>query len=218
MKRRHDRSQPARKRRKLSRLEASSIVLHASCEAATSPAQARPRDESVGELLTCAVCCGPFRDCVAIVPCGHLFCHECVVTWTSVSKKHTCPTCRSSFVAPPVRIRAMDEVLAQLVSPAIGGESSEAESSRDAGACHVCSGAIEKRPECELCASGVSMCMGCADAYMGRCDACERWFCDACAGRECRWCRLRGNPSKHVCADCTQSALSQCPSPLNGGL
>eukprot|EP00966_Prymnesium_polylepis_P061466 1426442-Prymnesium_polylepis.1 len=163
--------------------------------------------DAVSDVLKCAVCVGPLRQCVALVPCGHLFCKQCIDRWSRAREgNNTCPTCRARATADPVPLRAVDELQLLLhdgVHPS---------------PCSVCAGSIAEPSLCELCDTAVPMCPSCAEAWMGRCDDCERWFCDACAGRQCRWCRLRSHPSSHVCSDCTQSTLSQCPSPLNGGL
>ena len=166
--------------------------------------------QQMSDVLTCAVCCGPLQQCVAFVPCGHLYCEQCISAWT----RGTCPTCRTNATAPPMRLRSVDELVQCL------GAASSAGEAKDGGSapCSVCSEQIVEPPTCELCEATVAMCASCAEAYMGRCDSCERWFCDSCAGRECRWCRLRGYSSHHVCRSCRRLALSQCPSPLQGGM
>jgi hypothetical protein len=192
------------KKRRRQRREAQSAE-----SAAAAELNARVRD-----ILTCAICVGPLRRCVTLVPCGHLFCKACISSWARLNAHSTCPICRASASASPVPLRAVDEL--QRLLP---GSSTEP-TGDIAGqvACSTCAGAILEPSLCELCESEVPMCATCAEKHMGRCDDCERWFCDNCAGRHCRWCRLRGHPSTHVCWDCTYSGLGQCPSPLNGGL
>ena len=167
----------------------------------------------IREVLTCAICVGPLRQCVTLVPCGHLFCKGCIASWARLNAHSTCPICRSSSVTKPVPLRAVDEVSKLLLGHGTG-PADETPSTT----CSTCAEPITEPSPCELCEHEVPMCPSCAEAYMGRCDDCERWFCDDCAGRHCRWCRLRGHPSTHVCWDCTHSSLGQCPSPLNGGL
>ena len=167
--------------------------------------------KQMSDVLTCAVCCGPLKRCVAFVPCGHLYCEQCISAWHGA-----CPTCRAIATAQPTRLRSVDELI-RCLGP---GSSAVEEVMDDAGssACSLCSEQTAELPTCELCEAAVAMCISCAEAYMGRCDNCERWFCDLCSGRECWWCRLRGYSSNHVCRSCTRYALSQCPSPLQGGM
>eukprot|EP00435_Cladocopium_sp_Y103_P020712 s1596_g5.t1 len=63
----------------------------------------------------CPICCGLFRQCVALIPCGHAFCKACVQAWLKQSP--SCPTCRSSVEDGQwVRVRVVDEDKTTLLS------------------------------------------------------------------------------------------------------
>jgi hypothetical protein len=54
-----------------------------------------PLPETIYECRECPICCLDFeenQDCVAYMPCGHIFCSECVMKTIKVKK--CCPTCR----------------------------------------------------------------------------------------------------------------------------
>eukprot|EP00747_Dinoflagellata_sp_TGD_P179357 gnl/TRDRNA2_/TRDRNA2_30037_c0_seq2.p1 gnl/TRDRNA2_/TRDRNA2_30037_c0~~gnl/TRDRNA2_/TRDRNA2_30037_c0_seq2.p1 ORF type:complete len:212 (-),score=22.22 gnl/TRDRNA2_/TRDRNA2_30037_c0_seq2:69-704(-) len=50
---------------------------------------------------TCAICLSDFApdDVVALLPCYHVYCEQCVIAWVSSgsSHSHKCPSCRSTF-------------------------------------------------------------------------------------------------------------------------
>ena len=56
----------------------------------------------------------------SVVPCGHMFCGECLSTW--LQRTHTCPKCRSAATAPPVRAIAVDNILETLVEKTMSAE------------------------------------------------------------------------------------------------
>lgn len=55
---------------------------------------------------SCGCCLGEFDDAdgVILLPCYHVFCDECILSWamSSALGSHSCPTCRASFVKDPV--------------------------------------------------------------------------------------------------------------------
>jgi hypothetical protein len=57
-----------------------------------SSAVARRERESVLDAVTCSVCSHPMSDAHNL-PCGHLFCKSCVLTW--LASHATCPSCRA---------------------------------------------------------------------------------------------------------------------------
>ena len=56
----------------------------------------------------------------SVVPCGHMFCGECLSTW--LQRNPTCPKCRSAATAPPVRAIAVDNILETLVEKNMSAE------------------------------------------------------------------------------------------------
>ena len=51
--------------------------------------------EGLEDSMLCTVCMERGLD-VALVPCGHMFCKECVEEWTKQSSG-ICPSCNQSF-------------------------------------------------------------------------------------------------------------------------
>jgi len=53
---------------------------------------------------TCGCCLGEFEDHdgVTLLPCYHVFCDECILSWamSSATGSHRCPMCRASFSTP----------------------------------------------------------------------------------------------------------------------
>uniref|UniRef100_A0A1A8CAI7 Tripartite motif containing 25 n=1 Tax=Nothobranchius kadleci TaxID=1051664 RepID=A0A1A8CAI7_NOTKA len=53
---------------------------------------------SLEEDLTCSICLSTF-DCPVTIPCGHNFCHDCLLaTWKD---SYSCPQCRTLFATKP---------------------------------------------------------------------------------------------------------------------
>ncbi|NXG08598.1 TRI59 protein, partial [Sakesphorus luctuosus] len=65
--------------------------------------------ERLEEELTCAVCCGIFRD-PRVLPCSHTFCRECLqgVLQLSPLSRLRCPSCRAVLDLPaPTALQAL---------------------------------------------------------------------------------------------------------------
>lgn len=66
------------------------------------------RDQIEEDLLTCSICCEPFRKPRAL-PCLHTYCEDCLTTFL-VENNHIptgvfpCPVCRSPTPIPPTGV------------------------------------------------------------------------------------------------------------------
>ncbi|CAJ1364351.1 unnamed protein product [Effrenium voratum] len=51
------------------------------------------------KLEGCCICMDEEPECKALLPCGHVFCEDCIAHWAVSGSKesHTCPVCRSPF-------------------------------------------------------------------------------------------------------------------------
>ena len=67
--------------------------------------------DDVNEEFTCPICQELVVAAYMMVPCGHMFCGECLSGW--LTNKQDCPTCRQKCTAPPVRQNAVDNVIAK---------------------------------------------------------------------------------------------------------
>ena len=56
----------------------------------------------------------------SVVPCGHMFCGECLSTW--LQRNPSCPKCRSTATAPPVRTIAVDNVIETVLEKSMSVE------------------------------------------------------------------------------------------------
>lgn len=73
---------------------------------------------AVKSEFSCAICQEMLVHCVSMVPCGHMFCGECLAGW--LSNKRDCPVCRSEATAPPISNSAVDnctELLEKQLAP-----------------------------------------------------------------------------------------------------
>ena len=71
------------------------------------PAAPQPRESATAEAeeqnslledeFACKICQELTVACHSLVPCGHMFCGECLDKWLAV--KENCPTCRSACLA-----------------------------------------------------------------------------------------------------------------------
>ncbi|KAL3144819.1 hypothetical protein ABBQ38_001928 [Trebouxia sp. C0009 RCD-2024] len=68
----------------------------------------------------CTICRDFMVATHSVVPCGHMFCGECLCEW--LQKNPTCPKCRAAATAPPVRTMAVDNVLESLVEKGMSKE------------------------------------------------------------------------------------------------
>jgi hypothetical protein len=92
----------------------------------TAAAKAAPPGafDALKAQFGCPVCCELCVATHALVPCGHLFCGECIGSW--LHTKRDCPSCRQACTAPPVRQVAIDGAV-----EAVPLEPDEAETRRD---------------------------------------------------------------------------------------
>ncbi|XP_076455440.1 E3 ubiquitin-protein ligase TRIM56-like [Babylonia areolata] len=58
-------------------------------------ASAFPADSD--DSLTCSVCHNYFKN-PKLLPCGHLMCHDCILSWLESKESAGCPLCRASVV------------------------------------------------------------------------------------------------------------------------
>ncbi|XP_076455439.1 uncharacterized protein LOC143290010 [Babylonia areolata] len=58
-------------------------------------ASAFPADSD--DSLTCSVCHDYFKN-PKLLPCGHLMCHDCILSWLESKESAGCPLCRASVV------------------------------------------------------------------------------------------------------------------------
>lgn len=60
----------------------------------------------------CPICQDLVAPAYAMVPCGHVYCGECLAGW--LDNKRDCPTCRQKVTAPPVRQTVIDGCIAAM--------------------------------------------------------------------------------------------------------
>lgn len=63
----------------------------------TSRGGSSARDEPAPDLAStgpsCPICLDDLEDAASAHPCGHTFCHECILVW--VRQRNRCPLCRA---------------------------------------------------------------------------------------------------------------------------
>eukprot|EP00873_Tetraselmis_striata_P034562 jgi/Tetstr1/454826/TSEL_041706.t1 len=72
--------------------------------------------QALENSLECVVCrewmVGPH----SLVPCGHMFCGNCIHEWTMHHPHNpSCPSCRSTISAPPVKCLPVDNIISDIV-------------------------------------------------------------------------------------------------------
>jgi hypothetical protein len=61
----------------------------------------------------CAYCWGPYdkdHPAIRVLPCNHVFGHECLLLMTEAPNGGHCPICRASFFRPPLRRLLLDRL------------------------------------------------------------------------------------------------------------
>eukprot|EP00727_Mastigamoeba_balamuthi_P006763 m51a1_g2707 hypothetical protein (222) ;mRNA; f:816293-817054 len=75
------------------------------------PAPARPRQQRIGRApdadATCAICLGPVTAPVEVIPCGHIYCAECIAAYWNSTPRLTRMLC-------PLDRRPVDMILPSL--------------------------------------------------------------------------------------------------------
>ncbi|KAI0675587.1 hypothetical protein C8Q78DRAFT_963034 [Trametes maxima] len=73
-------------------------------------------------MPTCVVCLDTLKD-PAVLPCGHVFCFECVVrlvrSVTPYTTNHHCPTCKHQYTVSNVDPNLVPHHLRQYITPAV---------------------------------------------------------------------------------------------------
>ncbi|KAI0367604.1 hypothetical protein BV20DRAFT_551588 [Pilatotrama ljubarskyi] len=73
-------------------------------------------------MPTCVVCLEALKDPAAL-PCGHVFCYDCVIrlirSVTPYTTNHFCPTCKQPYVITNVDPTLVPHHLRQHITPAI---------------------------------------------------------------------------------------------------
>lgn len=61
----------------------------------TSRGGSSPPDEPAPDLAaaSCPICLDDLEDAASAIPCGHIYCHECILVW--VRQRNRCPLCRA---------------------------------------------------------------------------------------------------------------------------
>lgn len=186
-------------------------------------ASIRQRLEECQVQAICPVCRGPTRQCVALVPCGHAFCQECVAQWLKTGSGK-CPCCREQLNERTkwLRLRVMDDIMGSLSSALAATALAKCEekpneeqvnpvtpSVRPKRRCRSCDKAC-KRSCCHVCKYRLDICGACAEEEgVQRCEECQGFFCgEWCGARPCCFCS-----KAHVCSSCWKSPLRRCPRP-----
>eukprot|EP00884_Botryococcus_braunii_P003041 jgi/Botrbrau1/12738/Bobra.67_1s0097.1 len=82
-------------------------------DAASSRGPSPPWHEMLASEMLCPICLRWMASSHACVPCGHIFCSDCLLRWLMNSP--TCPCCRSRAIAPVPCLKL--DVLADLLAP-----------------------------------------------------------------------------------------------------
>nr|KAG5714363.1 hypothetical protein BaRGS_018580 [Batillaria attramentaria] len=109
--------------------------------------------------MECAVCHEEYTD-PKILPCAHLLCHNCLVSWLKTHDDAQCPLCRSAIVDPKERGAKSCEELAKAL-PTDVTMATLVDSARTLGKDHVCC-------VCDDVAA-TSICLECGDMFCQSC-------------------------------------------------
>lgn len=187
------------------------------------PDRAKEMVETCEPGIMCPICRNMLSNSVAVVPCGHTFCEECVTAWLDMHE--CCPTCRThaSKKTPTIRVRIVDELVQSIAQKsrnsvqevveevsdlAATKANGDANDTNEAEMCNSCHSALASEV-CGPCGSSLGLCRACAQIEAWQCENCEYWFCsDWCSAKPCVYCNRA-----HVCRLCSWSTLRKCPRP-----
>nr|KAG5686485.1 hypothetical protein BaRGS_018737 [Batillaria attramentaria] len=109
--------------------------------------------------MECAVCHEEFTD-PKILPCAHLICRDCLVTWLKSDNADQCPLCRCAIVDPAKRASKSREDIADAL-PSDLAMAALVESARILSKDHVCRVCVK--------VAATSICLHCGDMYCQSC-------------------------------------------------
>ncbi|KAI0741808.1 hypothetical protein C8Q80DRAFT_1110072 [Daedaleopsis nitida] len=73
-------------------------------------------------MPTCIVCLNTLKDPAAL-PCGHVFCHDCIIrlirSITPYTTNHFCPTCRQPYTISNVDPKLVPHHLRSYITPSV---------------------------------------------------------------------------------------------------
>nr|KAG5707956.1 hypothetical protein BaRGS_025094 [Batillaria attramentaria] len=120
---------------------------------ATAAASVEPKE------MECAVCHEDFTD-PKILPCAHLICRDCLVTWLKSDNEGKCPLCRCAIVDPKERASKSCEDIADAL-PTDLAMAALVESARILSKDHVCCVCVN--------VAATSICLNCGDMFCQSC-------------------------------------------------
>nr|KAG5707950.1 hypothetical protein BaRGS_025088 [Batillaria attramentaria] len=120
---------------------------------ATAAASVEPKE------MECAVCHEDFTD-PKILPCAHLICRGCLVTWLKSDNEGKCPLCRCAIVDPKERASKSCEDIADAL-PTDLAMATLVESARILSKDHVCCVCVN--------VAATSICLHCGDMFCQSC-------------------------------------------------
>nr|KAG5707951.1 hypothetical protein BaRGS_025089 [Batillaria attramentaria] len=120
---------------------------------ATAAASVEPKE------MECAVCHEDFTD-PKILPCAHLICRDCLVTWLKSDNEDQCPLCRCAIVDPQDRASKSCEDIADAL-PTDLAIAALVESARILSKDHVCCVCVN--------VAATSICLNCGEMFCQSC-------------------------------------------------
>nr|KAG5686487.1 hypothetical protein BaRGS_018739 [Batillaria attramentaria] len=109
--------------------------------------------------MECAICHEEFTD-PKILPCAHLICRDCLVTWLKSDNEDQCPLCQCAIVDPTERASKSCEDIADAL-PSDLAMAALVESARILSKDHVCHVCVK--------VAATSICLHCGDMYCQSC-------------------------------------------------
>ena len=109
--------------------------------------------------MECTVCHIPFT-LPKLLPCGHLLCRHCLVTWLKSQPEAKCPLCRCTIVEPHERKdRSLEDIADDFPTDLAMAALVEADR------------LLSKQHACRVCVNvaAVSMCLTCRDMFCQSC-------------------------------------------------
>nr|KAG5686484.1 hypothetical protein BaRGS_018736 [Batillaria attramentaria] len=113
--------------------------------------------------MECAVCHEEFTD-PKILPCAHLICRDCLVTWLKSDNADQCPLCRCAIVDPTERASKSCEDIADAL-PSDLAMAALVESARILSKDHVCHVCVNVAAEGLCIQCGDMLCTSCVKAH-----------------------------------------------------